>query len=364
MTIRAAPDSRQRGKARVVLQMRRLRPMPPPTSVAHLRQAAEKVLATPPPGSSPKASPGAAASRQGCWFAGGLLLDRTGRIGSNHMAGEARSGSAGAGKSQAGGLRAKGCGGQARHSRPVAAKATDIGTRVTWVEYWNQETSPLYVNERHRRVHYDLVTRDVLRHLPAANVRVVDYGCGDTPTAARLAAACGQLYLCDAAPRVRERLRARYAGQPNITVVTPQQFAELQAHSIAMIVVNSVVQYLSKPQFLALLTQAQDKLMPGGSLLLADIVPRHVGFLRDTLELIKFAAGNGFLLPVLVGLGRSYFSPYRRIRQSFGFLQFEEAEILRMLEAHGFKARRQPRNIGHNTARMTFLGIAAADAPT
>ena len=251
--------------------------------------------------------------------------------------------------------------GRARRARPVAAKATDIGTRVTWVEYWNQETSPLYVNERHRRVHYDLVTRDVLNHVPAGNARVVDYGCGDTPTAARLAAACGQLFLCDAAPRVRERLRARYAGAPNITVITPQQFAELQAHSIGMIVVNSVVQYLSKPQLLSLLAQSQAKLMPGGLLLLADIVPRHVGFLRDTLELIKFAAGNGFLLPVLVGLGRSYFSPYRRIRQSFGFLQFEEAEILHVLEAHGFKARRQQRNIGHNTARMTFLGIAEAD---
>jgi hypothetical protein len=99
-------------------------------------------------------------------------------------------------------------------------------------------------------------------------------------------------------------------------------------------------------------------LAPGGVLLLADIVPRRVGFLRDTLELIKFAAGNGFLLPVLFGLARSYFSPYRKIRQSFGFLQFEEAEILQLLREKGFKARRQGRNIGHNAARMTFLGVA------
>jgi SAM-dependent methyltransferase len=228
---------------------------------------------------------------------------------------------------------------------------------VSWLEYWNQETS-LYVNERHRHLHYDLVTRDVLAHLPARKHRVVDYGCGDTPTAARLAAACDHLLLCDAAPRVRAHLRARYAGQANITVITPQQFDALEAHSIAMIIVNSVVQYLSKPQFNDLIEQARQKLAPGGVLLLADIVPRRVGFLRDTLELIKFAAGNGFLLPVLFGLARSYFSPYRKIRQSFGFLQFEEAEILQLLREKGFKARRQGRNIGHNAARMTFLGVA------
>ena len=242
-------------------------------------------------------------------------------------------------------------------TRPLVADTTGIGTRVSWVEFWNQET-PLYVNERHRRLHYDLVTRDVLAHLPAHNACVVDYGCGDTPTAARLAAACGHLFLCDAAPRVRERLGARYADHRNITVISPQQFEELRAHSITMIIVNSVVQYLSKPQFIALIEQARQKLAPGEVLLLADIVPRHVGFVRDALELIKFAAGNGFLLPVLFGLARSYFSPYRKIRQSFGFLQFEEAEIMRLLRAQGFQAQRLHPNIGHNAARMTFLGVA------
>jgi len=229
---------------------------------------------------------------------------------------------------------------------------------VSWAQYWNQETS-LYVSARHRRLHDEGVTRDILAYLPAGEVSLLDYGCGDTLAAVRLAEACAHLFLCDASARVRERLLARYAGRRDITVISPQEFEALGAHSLGMIVVNSVVQYLSRPQFDALLKQAGEKLKPGGVLLLADIVPRQVGPVRDALELVKFAAGAGFLLPALFGLARSYFSPYRKIRQRSGFLQLDEEEVLQLLRRHGFRAQRQPHNIGHNAQRMTFLGVAA-----
>jgi SAM-dependent methyltransferase len=229
---------------------------------------------------------------------------------------------------------------------------------VSWAEYWNQETS-LYVNERHRRLHYARVTRDIIAHVPAGDVRLVDYGCGDTPAARELAAACGHLLLCDASLRVRDRLAERYAGAPKIGIITPAQFEGLCAGSIGMIVVNSVVQYLSRSEFSDLLKAARHKLEPGGVLLLADIVPRHVGPLRDALELLKFAANSGFVLAAVLGLARSYFSPYRKIRQSSGFLRFEEPELLALLREHGLKAQRQARNIGHNAARMTFRAVQA-----
>jgi Methyltransferase domain len=230
-------------------------------------------------------------------------------------------------------------------------------TSVSWAEYWNQETS-LYVNERHRRLHYQRVARDIIAYVPEGDVRLLDYGAGDTLAARELAGACGQLLLCDASPRVRERLARRYAGVAKISILTPEEFQGLPAGSIGMIVVNSVVQYLSRSEFCAFLKLARHKLQAGGVLLLADIVPRHVSPLRDALELLKFAAGGGFVLPAVVGLVRSYFSPYRKIRQSSGFLQFEEAELLGLLHEHGFSAHRQPHNIGHNAQRMTFRALA------
>src|SRR4029079_4260487 len=94
-------------------------------------------------------------------------------------------------------------------------------------------------------VHYERVARDLLCHLPGQLARVVDYGCGDTLISQRVAAACGHLFLCDSASTVRERLSARYASCPNISVISPEQFEALGA-PLDVVIINSVIQYLSK----------------------------------------------------------------------------------------------------------------------
>jgi SAM-dependent methyltransferase len=231
-----------------------------------------------------------------------------------------------------------------------------MGNTVTWAEYWNGETT-VYVNARHTSVHYETVARDMLRHLPGPNARVVDYGCGEALSAQRLADACGHLYLCDSAPRVRERLLVRYGGHPKISIAAPGEFEQLPAGTIDLIVVNSVIQYLSEGELAHLLGVSRAKLSPRGRLLLADIVPRNVGPLRDALELLKFARANDFLFSAAVGLVKSYFSRYRRVRERLGFLQLDEPEVTRLLAEAGFVARRHYPNLGHNTHRMTLLAV-------
>jgi len=230
---------------------------------------------------------------------------------------------------------------------------------VTWVEFWNRETT-IYVSARHKQVHYALIARDLLKYVPGATARVVDYGCGDTLSAREVAAHCGQLYLCESAASVRERLADRYADCPAITVISPEQFAELDSGSIDTVVINSVVQYLSPAQLRAVLALARQKLAGTGRLVLGDVIPRQVGPLGDALALLKLAAGNGFLLAALVGLVRSVFSSYPRVRRELGFLQLDEAEVLHLLAQAGFDGRREPHNIGHSTTRMTFVATPRA----
>lgn len=229
---------------------------------------------------------------------------------------------------------------------------------MTWAEFWNRETT-IYVNERHRMAHYAGVARDILSFVRSHADRVVDYGCGDTLAADRVAAACGHLYLCDAAPYVRERLSSRYAGQVNISVMTPEAFEGMPAGSIDLIIVNSVVQYLARDDLERLLAAARGKLAPGGRFVLADIVPRRVGPIGDAIQLMKFGAANGFLIAAIAGLVRSYFSNYRRVRQGLGFLQLNEKEMLDLLAKAGFSARRHLPNLGHNARRMTFVATLA-----
>jgi hypothetical protein len=185
---------------------------------------------------------------------------------------------------------------------------------VTWAEYWNRNTT-IYVSARHKRVHYERIARDLFRYVPGPEARVVDYGCGDTLSAQEVAARCGHLFLCESAPTLRERLAARYAGCANISVVSPQQFGELDPGTIDVVVVNSVIQYLSVVELRHLLGVAREKLASAGRLVLGDVIPRRVGPLSDAVELLKLAGANGFLLAAGWGLVKSSLSSYPRVRR-------------------------------------------------
>ncbi|MGE0853580.1 MAG: class I SAM-dependent methyltransferase [Hyphomicrobiaceae bacterium] len=230
---------------------------------------------------------------------------------------------------------------------------------VGWLDYWNGNAT-IYVNDRHKCVHYEDVARDIVRLLPGPGARVVDYGCGEALSAAVVADACAHLYLSDGAPVVREGLAARFAGRANIAIIDPRQFEQLAPHTIDLIVVNSLVQYLSASEFAHLIAVARHKLSAAGRLVLADIVPRHVSPVRDAAEFLKFAGANGFLVPAGFGLVRSYLSGYREIRAKYGFLQFDEPEMLALLTQAGFAAHRHYPNMGHNTQRMAFVATRAA----
>lgn len=225
---------------------------------------------------------------------------------------------------------------------------------MSWRDYWNADT-PIYVSERHKTLHYALIARDLASHIPQSDATVLDHGCGEALSADRVAASCGRLYLCDGAPLVRERLIARFAAQPKITVIAPEQVGDISEHSLDLVVVNSVLQYLSVEEFADLLGLWRSRLKIGGRLILADIIPPDASPLDDVLALLRFAWSGGFLGRALVGLARTALSDYSKLRAELGLTHYGEAEMLSRLRERGFEPRRADRNMGHNGRRMTFV---------
>lgn len=224
---------------------------------------------------------------------------------------------------------------------------------MTWRDYWNNET-PIYVNARHKEVHYRRIAQDIERLLPDAERRVLDYGCGEALAADRIAARCRHLYLCDGAELVRRRLQERLARATNVSILAPEEFDTIADASLDLVVVNSLVQYLSPAELSDLLMQWRKKLAPRGRLVIADVLPRHLSAVTDAMALLRFAATNRFLLPAILGLGRTFFSDYRRVRAALGLTHYDEAEMLALLRQSGYSAERLSWNFGHNQARMAF----------
>src|ERR1700679_3521371 len=102
---------------------------------------------------------------------------------------------------------------------------------MNWLAFWDSPHS-IYVNVRHKDVHYRVIAQAIAALAPGPQARVLDYGCGEALHADIVAAAARELFLCEAAPGVRERLTDRFAGQRNIHVLAPHEAARLEEHSL------------------------------------------------------------------------------------------------------------------------------------
>jgi SAM-dependent methyltransferase len=161
--------------------------------------------------------------------------------------------------------------------------------------------------------------------------------------------------LVEAAPHVRASLAQRYAGHPNIAVISAEQAAVLPKVSFDLIVMHSVAQYLSAAELDRLLALFRTLLKPGGVFVLGDIVPPHLAAPAAALSLLRFGGANGFFWAAAGGLMRIFLSDYLRLRKTVGLSHYTQADMLERLKRAGYAPERAGHNIGHNQQRMTFL---------
>jgi SAM-dependent methyltransferase len=223
-----------------------------------------------------------------------------------------------------------------------------------WLTFWDSSHS-IYVNARHRDVHYALIAQQIAALVPSPQARVLDYGCGEALHADLVAAAANELLLCEGAPRVRAGIAARFAGNAKIRAVAPEDVERVADHSLDLIVLHSVAQYLTPDKLTKLLALFHRLLNAGGVLVVSDIIPSDVAASTDALALLRFGAGNGFFIAAITGLVRTVLSDYWRLRTRYGLTRYGEAAMTEKLAAAGFAAQRAPHNIGHNQARMAFM---------
>lgn len=227
--------------------------------------------------------------------------------------------------------------------------------KQSWTSFWDTDHS-VYVSPRHLDRHYSLIADDIIRVLPRAGAQVLDYGCGEALHSARVAEGCGGLYLCDAAPKLRDRLAQRFTGEPRIQVLSPQEAERLPDASLDLVIANSLAQYLKLSELTALLGLWRRLLRPGGKVIIADVITPEQTAVTDAGALLRFAAANGFLKDAVIGLGRTLFSDYRKLRAELGLARYAEADILGLLRQAGFAAERLEPNFGYNRARLAVIG--------
>jgi ubiquinone/menaquinone biosynthesis C-methylase UbiE len=223
-----------------------------------------------------------------------------------------------------------------------------------WIDYYDS-THTIYASKLHRDLHFAEIARDIIGYISSPDAVVLDYACGEALSAAKVAEACGKLYLAEPAPGVRGRLIARFAPNTKIRVRSLDDVRKMAENSIDLAIMNSVAQYMTPDELDAAFATIKRLLKPGGRLVLGDILRPEVGMGRDVLALLKFAGKHGFLKDAVIGLMSTALSDYRQLRTRIGLQRYSERDIVEKLAAAGFTASRAHQNIGHNPWRMTFV---------
>src|ERR1700692_304246 len=145
-----------------------------------------------------------------------------------------------------------------------------------WIDYYDS-THTIYASRLHRDLHFQLIASDIIGYIPSAEAVVLDYACGEALSAARVAEACGKLYLAEPAPGVRGRLIARFAPNTKIRVRSLDDLRQMAEKSIDLVVMNSAAQYMTPHELDAASAVVRWLLKPGGCLVVGVIPCPYVG---------------------------------------------------------------------------------------
>ncbi|MBR1218616.1 class I SAM-dependent methyltransferase [Bradyrhizobium sp. U87765 SZCCT0131] len=223
-----------------------------------------------------------------------------------------------------------------------------------WIDYYDS-THTIYVSKLHRDLHFSIIADDIIGYISSPDAVVLDYSCGEATSAARVAERCSRLILAEPAPGVRGRLIARFARNLNVKVRSLEELRHLDDHSIDLVVMISVAQYMTPAELDSTFAIVRRLLKPSGRFVLGDILRPEVGATTDVMALLRMAYSHGFLRDALIGLMRTYLSDYWQLRTQVGLQRYSEQDMLAKLAAAGFSASRAHANVGHNPSRMTFV---------
>lgn len=222
-----------------------------------------------------------------------------------------------------------------------------------WVDFWNRPNA-IYANQRNLEAHFACLQSDLDAHLPEGGT-ILDFGCGDALAAEAMAKRCRNVWLYDAAPAVRQRLRDRLSGHPGIRILDDDDLAALPPGSVDLVLAVSVLQYIPREELDGVLHLWRGLVSARGRILIADVVDPDTPMLRDIASQLGMARQHGFLMAALMGLGRMALSDYRRIRRESGFSTYTPTELQARLSAAGLRADRLPKNIGPTPHRHSFV---------
>jgi SAM-dependent methyltransferase len=227
-----------------------------------------------------------------------------------------------------------------------------------WNSYWEE------LRENQRLFHEQ--SDEYFRNLCAAlgldpRMRVLDFGCGFGHVAELLAPHVGELSLWDTSANMRRRARLNLAKQHNIRFL---DFSDPNASNSGLrfdlILVNSVVQYMTPEQFSTWLLRWRNMLATSGRIVVSDLIPPNYPTIRDIVDLLRFSGRRGFLVRA-VWQAFSEIWRYWGVRRARPLFRVGPEDLSQRGRDAGLTVSCLPTNLTHFKKRLTAV-FAHAEA--
>lgn len=221
-----------------------------------------------------------------------------------------------------------------------------------WKTYWEQ------LDDRQTvfRVQSEEYAENLAKAIPLPSpMRVLDFGCGFGYVAEKLAPQVGELYLWDASANMRRHARVRMTRFANVRYLDLSSPAVFPPDpGLDLIAINSVVQYMTPEEFSGWLVYWKKMLVPGGRIVISDLIPPAYAGGKDLLHVLRLSARRGFLLRAIYqALGEIF--RYYRTRQSRPLTRIGKEELTHRGEAAGLTVDFLPQNLTHFPDRITAV---------
>ena len=222
----------------------------------------------------------------------------------------------------------------------------------SWQVYWESlsDSQQLF---REQSEEYLRNLDIMLRIDPRA--RVLDFGCGFGHVAEMLSSRVEELFLWDASANMRSHARLKLDGQRNIKFLDLSD-PKTPPHDLRfdLILVNSVVQYMTLDEFSTWLLRWRKMLAPGGRIVVSDLIPPDYQAIWDIVDLLRLSVRRGFLVRAIwQALGEIW--RYRSTRRAQPLSRIGREELSERGRAVGLAFSCLPSNLTFFTRR--FSGV-------
>jgi SAM-dependent methyltransferase len=239
-----------------------------------------------------------------------------------------------------------------RWVREPAVLGTDSVERSLWQSYWEGLSGAQRLFREQ--------AQEYVRSLDSAIVldrraRVLDFGCGFGFVAEALACKVGELFIWDSSANMSRFSRHLVRGHQNIRFLdlSDAETAPCNLH-FDLILVNSVVQYMTFDEFSAWLVRWPTMLAPGGRIVISDLISPAHNSISDLIDILRFSVRRGLSGNRIVWAFRKL-GRYRRVRGTCPLGRIGVEELSQRGKAAGLTMTRLPANLTHFTKRFTAI---------